>query len=532
MSSLRHLYRALLYYSGAVGFSLTIPGQTVTPQGTEFPLLEAAAIRGDQSAPGLSLTASGGYIAWQDNAIDGSGFGIAARYIDSTLSPGIFASFRVNQQAAGQQQRPQVAALPDGGAVFVWQGGTSGVQNIYARFLGSNRTFTTATDLRVNAFNGDHTAPAVAALSNGNVVVVWNSLNQDGSFQGVYGRLVRTNGQFLAEPFQINDFTVNNQRNPSVAVASNGNFVVVWSSEGQFARTNVDIVGKLYNGSGQPLTSEFQVNVGPSICATPSVSFLGTGGFTVAWAQRLGVDANGWDISARTFAADGSSSSSAFRVNSYTYGDQYWPRISSADRNQLVVWTSIGEDGSMEGVFGQLLSDGALSGQPFLINNTTINKQLDPAIGSDGSSRFLVVWSGFLGFANGFDLFGRRYVTGAPLPVPDAPFVSALGSSQLAVSWPPLGGYPISYYEIYMDGAVAPNATAAVTNGNYWVQRGLSAGTSHSFELAYVFAGGLRSALSAAGAGTTWGDDFTGKDGVPDGLPDDWQRMYWGSKSA
>src|SRR2546430_5956753 len=474
MSSLRHLSIALLYCSAAVGFSLGAAAQTVTPQGGEFPLLESTAVRGDQTAPNLSLSSAGGYIVWQDNAIDGNGFGIAARYIDSTFSPGLFASFRVNQQAAGNQQRPQVAAFPGGGAAFVWQGGASGSQNIYIRFIGPNRTFLSATDLRVNVFNSDQTAPAVAALSNSNAVVVWSSLNQDGSLQGVYGRIVRTNGQFVTAPFQVNQFTANSQRNAAVGVTSNGNFIVVWASEGQFGVNNVDIIGRLYNLSGVALGSEFQINSGPSICATPTVSFFESGGFTVAWAQKFGVDTNGWDSYARTFASDGTSSAIPFRVNTYTYGDQYWPKISTAGRNQLVVWTSIGEDGSEEGVYAQLLSDGTISGQPFLINTTTISKQMDPTIASDGSSRFLVAWTGFVGITNGFDVFARRYVSGAPLPTPDAPFVSALSSSQLGVSWSPLVGYPISYYELYMDGATTPNPTATVTNGNYWVAGGLS----------------------------------------------------------
>src|SRR5947207_4556750 len=81
MSSLRRPSLGLLYCSLAMTLSLTLQAQTIAPQGGEFPLLESTATRGDQTAPHLSLTPSGGYVVWQDNAIDASGYGIAARYI-------------------------------------------------------------------------------------------------------------------------------------------------------------------------------------------------------------------------------------------------------------------------------------------------------------------------------------------------------------------------------------------------------------------------------------------------------------------
>src|SRR4051794_422935 len=109
MSSLRKFRIALFLYSAGMIFTLRIEAQVIAPQGGEYPLLESIAIHGDQSLSQLSLNAGGGYVVWQDNSIDGQGLGVGARYLDSTGSPGVFGSFRINQQAAGDQQRPQVA---------------------------------------------------------------------------------------------------------------------------------------------------------------------------------------------------------------------------------------------------------------------------------------------------------------------------------------------------------------------------------------------------------------------------------------
>ena len=68
--------------------------------------------------PAACLSSTGGFVVWEDNITDGEGLGISIMQLDPSMS-GQFSSFRVNQQGAGDQERPQVAALQDGGAVVV-----------------------------------------------------------------------------------------------------------------------------------------------------------------------------------------------------------------------------------------------------------------------------------------------------------------------------------------------------------------------------------------------------------------------------
>ena len=81
-------------------------------------------------------------------------------------------------------------------------------------------------------------------------------------------------------------------------------------------------------------------------------------------------------------------------------------------------------------------------------------------------------------------------------------------------------------------GCATAAATGTVYGGNSWIANGLLAKSTHTFRLAYVLQSGSRSDLSRPSSGTTWGEDRTGPDGVPDGLPDDWQGQYWGVKAA
>jgi hypothetical protein len=234
---------------------------------------------------------------------------------------------------------------------------------------------------------------------------------------------------------------------------------------------------------------------------------------------------NSWDIYTRTFNAS-AAGGTVNRVNSYTYGDQFAPRVTFDGTDLFVVWTSLAQDGSREGVYGQFLhNDGSVDGVELRVNSTTASQQIQPALASDGAGKFLVVWTSFVGGANSFDLFAQRYAsTVAPLVAPAAPRVTALDSYRLQVAWPALAGYSVAGYEIYADGSAA--ATVTVTN-TYWWMTGLLPQSAHNFRLAYVLADGRRSPLSTSASGATWGYDNN-----YDGLPDDWEAMYWGANSA
>jgi len=187
------------------------------------------------------------------------------------------------------------------------------------------------------------------------------------------------------------------------------------------------------------------------------------------------------------------------------------------------VWTSLGQDGSREGIFGQFVAgDGSLAGGEFRVNTTTIGQQLHGAVVSDGSGRFLAVWSSYVSGTR-FDVFGQRYAASQVLPQLPPPYMAALNSLALGVAWPQLAGYNVTSYGGYVDGSSTPvNVTS-----NYYVLAGLAPGSTHSVRIDYLLADGRRPSPSAPATGTTWGADNNF-----DGLPDDWQALYWGPNSS
>lgn len=481
-------------------------------------------LAGDQVQPHAALRPSGGFVVWEDNATDGNGLGVSARRLDESLS-GSLSAFRVNVAGAGDQNRPQVALLNNGGAVFVWQGGKQGFQRIYGRFMAGDGTWATG-DVLLNGFtNFSQMNPAVASLTGGEVVAVWSSLNQeavDGHW-GVFGQRLSATGGKLGGEFRVNVTTSFNQRSPAIAALSDGRFVVVWVGEQQRFENSVDVYARLFTANGAAASSEILVNSDTNVCANPSVAPSVDGGFVIAWMQKdVLVRSNSWDVFARPFSGNGFGGV-ARRVNTHLYGDQLAPKVSASGSRYLVAWTSMAQDGSREGIYGQFLrGDGSLAGGEFRVNTTTISQQIQPAVASDGNGRFLAVWTGFVGGTASFELQAQRYAEDIqPLPPPAAPFVTVLSSNSVSVTWPWLAGFDVARYEVYVDGVAT--ATAVTTN-DWWTMGGLSPGSTHSYRLAYVLTDGRRSPLSDAtsaqtySASATWG-----------GIPQEWMSGYFGA---
>jgi hypothetical protein len=542
------------------GLFLMIPpavwGQTnyYSKNGTEYAVVGSSP--GDQIFPDAAVKTNGGFVVWQDNNTDGNGWGVSARRLDNTLS-GTLGAFRVNQQGTNDQENARVALLKNGGAVFVWQGGKKGSQHIFARFLTPTNTFLTTTDLVVSTFtNNFEINPAVATLNNSNVVVVWASFNQAGlnSLQDVYVKILSQTGQTISNQFLINQFTNYNQRTPAVAALKDGGFVVTWVSEQErvvapnlganstfstastIVVPSVDIYARLYASNGVAKGNEFIVNTDLNPCANPAVAAASDGGFMVAWDARdmLNVT-NGYDICARTFSST-DVGGVTLRVNSHLQGDQYAPRISAIAVDYMIVWTSLGQDGSREGVFGQFVhNNGSPVGDEFQVNTTTVSQQMHPVVTSDGVGQFLVVWTSYAGAPNNFDLFAQRYLNVAVLLQPmAAPFVYApftldingIYQPQLQVSWPPLLGISVSNYEVYVDGSGVP---AGVPRGNTWTMtasNGLAASSTHSFQVDYVTTSGIIPPISPSTSATTWsGGNYYG-------VPVEWIEQYYGDSVA
>jgi len=384
-----------------------------------------------------------------------------------------------------------------------------------------------SSDLVNTYTNGTQVDPAVATLADGSVVVVWSSHGQDGSLQCIYAQRFSPNGAKLGGEFRVNQFTPNNQRSPVVAGLTNGNYVVAWISELQRGPVSVDVYARVFDRSGVPVDNEFPVNLSAQkVCANPSISAsLLSGGFAIAWSRddnqrlALGNTGNGvavtnaagrssqsWDVLARIYGPAGTAATGEIAVNTTTYGDQYAPVIRAFGEQYGVIWTSLGQDSSREGVYGQFLAaDGNLAGGEFRVNTTTVSRQFQPALASDNHAQLMAVWSSFNGDGFGFDLFAQRYASAEVIPLErltnSLPAIEEPNTGLPRLEFPTAGGF----------GEPVANAFAAAAgnyNGLFFDKYGVNAGTSGSFSAKTTAKGGYSGKLQLGGASYSFKGTF------------------------
>jgi hypothetical protein len=407
--------------------------QGVSRLGGEFGILPLPV--GDQVLPSVSLGQAGCVLAFVDH-----GIGVRAATLDANLTAQSYST--IHKAATADQVKPAVKSLRNGNTfngnnIFVWQSKAGAIPGIYAR-LAKGTNFLTP-DIRVNSYIKDQNVdPAATATLDGGAMVAWASYGQGGGQWGIYVRKVTATGALAgAQEFRVNEFTNNtvitlnsapqqksfsvnqftgNQRTPAVCTLANGNVVVAWASDAERSPLSRDIYARVFTAAGMPATPEILVNVLTNQCSFPAVAPLNNGGFTVAWTERDTVPTNSLDVWGRAFSGTGTPAVKPFRINSYLYGDQYQPKLASGPNGVLAVWTSLGQDGDREGVFGRFLAGGTqVSGPEFQVNTTTTSQQLDPEVAWNGVDRFLVVWTSFTssparkGVPAAFALFGQMY---------------------------------------------------------------------------------------------------------------------------
>jgi len=495
----------------------------VLVEGSEYKIFPA--LPGSQVHPAASWGSSGGYVVVHDEFADGDGLGVRARkfHSDFSASP---STFVVNSLTEGDQANASVAALPDGGAVFVWEGGPSQAPKVYIRVLSSGGVFN-APESQVSSFEQTESAPSVAVLGDGTIAVVWGSYGADGDMWGVFGRLYTSAGSPIGGVFAVNQRATKNQRDPAIAALAGNKFVVAWASDQQRNANSVDVVSRVFGADGQPLGDEQIVNTSSRLCASPVIA-ASAQGFVVGWYSNLtGKNETTWDVFARAYSLALTPVSPETRLNTQQNLEQTSLSIAVVGDQFLAVWSSFAQDGDRLGVYGQAFNFPVqFQGGEFKVNTGVAADQLFPFAASNGSDRFVVVWSSFMGGLEQMDLMAQRYnATGsAILEAPVEPYLSAIDQSHISASWPEILGVDLSHYLVFVDGdssGVRADANFITVGGVSWAPGG-----SHSVRTAYVLQDGRMSPLSPSAAVKTWAADANG-----DGVPDDWQTLNWGKQA-
>jgi hypothetical protein len=266
---------------------------------------------------------------------------------------------------------------------------------------------------QVNTYTtGDQEIPSVAMDSNGNFVITWRSYGQDAGINsfGIYAQRYDRSGNPVGSEFQVNTYTTHNQDNPSVAIDSNGNFVITWESYGQDGDGD-GVYAQMYDSSGNPVGSEFQVNTYTTYSQeSSSVAMDSNGNFVIAWTSSV-QDGYGHGIYAQRYDSSGNPVGSEFLVNTDPNYDQLHPSVAmDSNGNFVITWDSNLQDGDSRGVYAQMYdSSGNPVGSEFLVNTYTNYDQLHPSVAMDSNGNFVITWESNLQDGDSRGVYAQMY---------------------------------------------------------------------------------------------------------------------------
>ena len=166
----------------------------------------------------------------------------------------------------------------------------------------------------------------------------------------------------------VNQTTKGNQRNASIAMDADGDFVVVWESPNQETDGSGNLEGswgvyaRRFDAMGRPLTGEFHVNtITQGQQWNPAVAMNDTGSFVVVWDSTVGQTYSYYhNIKAQIFNADGTRSGGEIRINSQNIPSSTGPAT----------------------------------------NGSAGNSEVNPAVAMTNTGSFVVVWDMFTGQYN------------------------------------------------------------------------------------------------------------------------------------
>jgi hypothetical protein len=366
-------------------------------------------VAGAQSAAKTAVNAAGqSVVVWHSQCQDGSGLGLYAQRYDGTgnsASP----EFRVNTVTAGDQYDMSVAMAPDGSFVVAWCGnGPGDSAGVFARRFDSNGNPRDASEFRVNENStGSQGDPSVGIDAEGNFVVAWQSLDGDGTGWNVYAQKFRTNAARWGLETRVNTTAVGHQLQAQAAMDESGNYVVAWLNLPATGEPK-DVYARLFASNTAARGPEFRVSPKAGVETVdnqyPSLSMASDGRFVVVW-NTLG---NGWEAMAQRYDAAGNPLGQPFYVADGP-GDQYVPTSSMNSTGAFAVTWQDNRGGNLDVYARQYGADGQALGAAFPVNVTTAGTQAYPSPALDGAGRLVVVWSGN-GPGDADGVFARRFV--------------------------------------------------------------------------------------------------------------------------
>jgi Ca2+-binding RTX toxin-like protein len=266
-----------------------IRGRIINADGTGDPdFIVNSTTDNAQVTPSATTLADGRIlVTWRSNESDTvtDQYDIRGRLLNADGTP-VASDFVVNTSLAGIQQDPDVLALADGRALVTWSSTDPDLNliTVFGRFINSDGTVS-APDFRIlppsTRFQNDTT---ITQLANGTILVTWVTLEADtSSNDNVHGRILAADGTSIFSDFIINSNLEGSQYNPVATALSDGRVLVVWESI-NFATSDNDLYGRILGPEGFPLGEDFLINSNVGLTErAPQVETTSDGRVVITW---------------------------------------------------------------------------------------------------------------------------------------------------------------------------------------------------------------------------------------------------------
>ncbi|MDT8303674.1 MAG: hypothetical protein RQ760_19490 [Sedimentisphaerales bacterium] len=321
------------------------------------------------------------------------------------------AEFQVNTHKTNKQENPAIAMDGAGNFIVVW--------NSYLQDKSSNGIFAQrfetdcspiGEEFQINTTSsGNQKEPSVAMDMEGNFIVVWQGPGTaEADKENIFARRFDSNGWPLGSEFRVNTSTNDKQLCPRAAMNSTGSFVIVWESVNVPEEGKKAICYQLYNNSGLKIESESVANDGPSDGRYPDVAMDSQGNFAVIWMQ----DKSSNSIMGRLYYADGSAKAEPFEVSTIRFSSVTQPSISmSTEGRFVVVWDGDPELAGLDDIHARMFeADGTAISEQFIVNTTIEGPQQNPKVAMNNRCQFIVVWDSKIDpDINEREIFAQRY---------------------------------------------------------------------------------------------------------------------------
>ncbi len=375
-----------------------------------------------QRAPVIAQKGDGTYaIVWQsiNQASGNSNFDIYIQNFDNTDNKVGGETLINHPMTDAEQSRPSLAMNQKGDYVIAWTSNTGQAESIFDVHSFYNINGSEGFHMTVNSvIANSQTKPSVDIADDGSFIVVWESWHQDGSNNGIYGQKFLDTGVKDGSEFLINTTTQFSQARPNVEYLVNGNFVVVWESWKQDVATpsGYGLFGKIFDSSGNVIVDEFQVNTYTNDYQWfGDIAKLSDGGFVIVWCSWE-QDGDDGGIYLQKFDDSGSKIGTEQLVNKTTVYYQWLPKVKEMPDGKIgVAWSSWRQDGSREGVYAKLLkADLTPATFETRVNDYTDSYQWEPDFIPTGIDEMVVTWASWGEYDNDYEVMAKRITLTGP----------------------------------------------------------------------------------------------------------------------